>query len=87
MDVDRLAAPAGLLADGFVEGDGAVGEGDGAEDDAERVVQDVLVAVGVHFVELLHGGEGLVLGSRAGGGLEMAERGGKDCLARSMGPW
>ena len=27
-----------LLADGFVHGDGAVGEGDGAEDDTEGVV-------------------------------------------------
>lgn len=34
---DWLAAPAGLLADGFVEGDAAVGEGDGADDDGEGV--------------------------------------------------
>lgn len=32
-----LAAPACLLADGFVEGDAAVGEGDGADDDGEGV--------------------------------------------------
>ena len=36
--LDGLAAPAHLLADHFVQGDGAVGESNGAEDDAEGVV-------------------------------------------------
>ena len=36
--LDGLAAPAHLLADHLVERDGAVGESDGTEDDAEGVV-------------------------------------------------
>lgn len=41
--LDGLPAPAGLLADHFVHGDRAVGDGDSAEYDAYSVVTGILV--------------------------------------------
>lgn len=38
MGFDGLAGPAGLLTDHFVEGDGTVGEGDGADYEGGAVV-------------------------------------------------
>lgn len=48
---DGLAAPAGGLADHFVHGDGAVGEGDGAEDGGDGVIPKMKSA-GVHLCQL-----------------------------------
>lgn len=39
---DGLAAPAGLLADGFVEGHAAVGEGYCADDEGEGIKSAII---------------------------------------------
>ena len=67
MDADGLATPAHLLADHLVERNGAIRQGDSAEDDGQSVVESVAVLALELGAQLFLGGHvALLLELRAG---------------------